>query len=612
MNSMEQVAAQEAIPESQGLWSDFASSDNLQEYFGSWLALQSGMIAGTVQGLLVMAGDNDSFSPVAGWPRSGTDPELLADVVERALDKRCGLLSELAVTGRYAIAYPILTEGELLGVVALEISAIRQADLQRAMEQLQWGVAWLELAVVKREAETDRNVLRRLKVAVDLLAVVLGQESFETAAMAFATELSAAGSCERVSLGLCKGTHVRLQAVSHSAAVGEKMNLTRSIERVMDEAVLQRREIVYPPLQDEGQIYREHEALSRQQSMASIMSYPLYANGRYFGAVTCERAADMPFTEPDIAFIRSVADLTGTALEGKYANDRPLSTKIGLAARQQLQRLFGEGFVGRKFSAVLLLALGLFLFTAEGEYRLTAATVIEGSVQRVIVVPFDGYIDQAPARAGDLVEEGALLSALDERDLRLEKLAKESKHRQLENRYQEALAKHDRAEAAIIRTQLEQLQAELDLLASRLERTRLTAPFAGLIVSGDLSQRLGGAVRQGEVLFEITPLDLYRVILKVDERRIADVVVGQEGDLVLSSLPQKTFPFTVDKVTSIATAEDGRNYFRVEAHLAAVDESLRPGMEGIGKIGVDRRRLVGTWSRDLREWVRLTLWKWLP
>ena len=39
--------------------------------------------------------------------------------------------------------------------------------------------------------------------------------------------------------------------------------------------------------------------------------------------------------------------------------------------------------------------------------------------------------------------------------------------------------------------------AELDLVLGRIERATLAAPFDGLIVSGDLSQRLGAAVRRG-------------------------------------------------------------------------------------------------------------------
>lgn len=612
MENMETVTTVEQQEQSENLWNEFVSAESLQEYFQSWLELQTGLIAGVKQGLLIMTVENGNFTPVAACPRGGNDPEKLADVVERALEQRCGLLTELTLSERYAIAYPVMATEQLLGVVALEISADNETVLQRAMEQLQWGVSWLELAVLKRESAADQTVLKRLKAAVDLLAVVLGQATFEAAALAFTTELAAAGRCERVSLGFFKGRYIRLQAVSNSAAIGEKMNLTRSIERVMAESVNQRREIVFPLHDEDGQIYREHEILSRQQSMASILTCPLYGDDQYYGAITCERAADQPFSEEDIEFFRAVAALSGPALEAKFVNDRSLLAKAGLVAKGHLQSWLGAGYVGRKLMIFALLVLIAFFARAEGSYRLAADTLLEGAVQRAVVVPFNGYIDQAPARAGDLVAKGDLLCALDERELRLEKLAKDSQYRQLENQGKQAVAQHDRAQAAIVKAQLKQLQAELDLLQSKLERTRITAPFAGLLVSGDLSQRLGSSVEQGEVLFEVAPLDDYRVILKVDERRIADVAVGQRGGLLLSALPQQKYLFSITKITPMTTAEDGRNYFRVEATLDGSDEHLRPGMEGVGKISIDQRKLISIWSRDLVDWVRLTLWNWLP
>jgi hypothetical protein len=430
--------------------------------------------------------------------------------------------------------------------------------------------------------------------------------------MSFVTELAAAGRCERVSLGFLQGDHLTLEAVSNSAEIDRKMNLTRSIEKVMDEAILQRREIAYPPLDEEMLICREHEALSRQRAMASIVTFPLYGNGHYYGALTCERAADQPFQDKDVEFFRAVAALVGPALENKYRLDLPLWQRIKEAGGRQLSGLAGPGHYGRKISVALAIVLMVWSGVADGDYRLSAETFLEGAIRRTIVVPFDGFINQAPASAGDLVEQGALLCSLDDRDLRLEKLAKDSQLRQLDRQHQEALSRHDWAKSKIIKAQLEQTQAELDLIEGRLSRTRLTAPFPGLVVSGDLSQRLGSAVRQGDALFEITPLDAYRLILKVDERRVADVRIGQEGKLVLSSLPGQEFLFTVSKITPIAKSDEGRNYFRVEGDLERVDESLRPGMEGIGKIFIDRRSLISIWTREMLDWIRLFSWKWLP
>jgi Barrel-sandwich domain of CusB or HlyD membrane-fusion/GAF domain len=612
MSIIENTTQESSSPDTPELWAEFTSACSEQEYYKSWLGVQSGFVTEAVQSLLVIGTVDQQFAPVAGWPEKGSDPQRLADVVERVLEEKCGLLVELPETTTYAIAYPLLVDEKLSGVVAMEIGVQNQLALRKAMEQLQWGVSWLELLIRRRRNEEDQVVLQRLKTAVDMLAVTLGEESFSAAAMTFTTELAAAAQCERVSLGFLRGERLKLQAVSHSAEVDHKMNLTRGIERVMDEAILQRREIVFPAIDDEELICREHEALSRQQSMSSIITFPFFGQGRYFGAMTCERAAAEPFSERDIEFFRAVTALVGPALESKYLNDQPLLFQIKMAGKKQLERFFGARYYGRKLALFVVLGLIAFFSFAQGDYLLRADTSLEGAIRRAIVVPFNGFIDQASARAGDLVEEGALLCSLDDRDLRLEKLAKSSQHRQLERQYQEAVSKHDRARAKIIRAQQEQAQAELNLLDAKLARTRLTAPFAGLLVSGDLSQRLGSAVEQGEALFEITPLDAYRVILKVDERRIADVQTGQQGTLVLSSLPGREYHLTVSKITPIAKAEEGRNYFRVEANLETVDEQLRPGMEGIGKVFIDRRNLLSIWTRDMLEWLRLTFWKWSP
>lgn len=595
------------------LWESFTAARSDQDYYRGWLGLQSRLIPGAFQGVIVVAGENHRFSPVAGWPEQHADISHLMDVVEQVLDERCGMLRELHTTGRYAIAYPLLIDEKLTGVVALEIAASEEDELKTAMEQLQWGAAWLELLVRRKQADEDSAALTRLKAAVDLLAVTLGENQFSGAATAFVTELAAAIDCDRVSMGFLRGRHVSVEAVSHSADFSKKMNLARAIGLAMDEVILQRQELIYPlPEGGDVLICREHETLSRQQNDAQIASFPLFGQGRYYGALTCERPMDRPFSPEEIDFFRAVAALVGPALEAKENNDRHLLTKVRDAGKVQLQRMFGPRYLGRKLCVLLLLILVVGLSVLEGDYRLVADTTLEGAVRRAVVAPFDGFINQAAARAGDLVEKDQLLCALDDRDLRLEKLANISQRNQLQKQVQDAQAKHDRAQANILRARLDQARAELQLTEAMLQRSRLTAPFKGLLVSGDLSQRLGGAVEKGEILFEVTPLEAYRVILEVDERRIGDVKTGQEGRMVLSSQPDNRYRFTITKITPITTASDGRNYFRVEARLETADDGLRPGMEGIGKIFIERRLLIRIWTRALAEWLQLWIWGWLP
>jgi multidrug resistance efflux pump len=204
------------------------------------------------------------------------------------------------------------------------------------------------------------------------------------------------------------------------------------------------------------------------------------------------------------------------------------------------------------------------------------------------------------------------LCALDDRDLKLERLKWRSQKEQYAKQYQQAMAQRNAALAQIVAAQMAQADAELALVEEHLARARVPAPFDGIVVVGDLRQMIGAPVERGHVLFEVAPLETYRLILQVDERDVAEVRAGQPGHLVLSAFPTKALPFTVEMVTPVSTAREGRNYFRVEAQLAYTPARLRPGMEGIGKIAIDRRLLVWIWTHQALDWVRLTLWSWWP
>jgi RND family efflux transporter MFP subunit len=265
-----------------------------------------------------------------------------------------------------------------------------------------------------------------------------------------------------------------------------------------------------------------------------------------------------------------------------------------------------------KLTVVAALAIILFFNFARGTYRVTAKTVIEPSARQALVAAFDGYIRTAPFRAGDVVRKGQTLAGLDDRELKLERGKWQSQQQQSQKQYYEALGNRNAADVQIFTAQIAQSKWQVALLDEQLARTQITAPFDGAIVTGDLSQSIGSPVQRGQVLFELAPLDSYRIILQVDERQIADVAVGQKGRLVLSGFADDPVDFSVGRLTPVSVAMEGRNFFRVEASLQNVPQRLRPGMEGVGKIEVDRRRLIWIWTHEVIDWLRLKLWNWLP
>jgi multidrug resistance efflux pump len=381
----------------------------------------------------------------------------------------------------------------------------------------------------------------------------------------------------------------------------------------MDEAYDQGTAVVYPPASGTPfQITRAHEELVRQHGTGTVCSIPLPRDESLLGVLTLERPIDHPFTSAEIALCEAVAALAGPMLEAQRREDRWLIAKVAEALHTQLGRLFGPRYVGRKLVVLALLALGTFFATFQADYRVAATTVLEPEVRRAVLAPFDGYIADAPQRAGDLVRAGEVMCTLDDRDLKLERLKWRSQREQYAKQYQQALAQRNAALGQIITAQIAQAEAELALVEEHLERAQLRAPFESLVVSGDLSQSIGAPVERGKVLFEVAPLEAYRVILEVDEHDIAEAADGQEGHLVLSAFPNEPLPFTVTKLTPVSTAREGRNYFRVEARLAHTPARLRPGMEGIGKIAIDRRLLLWIWTHQAVDWLHLQLWSWLP
>ncbi len=607
------------------LWLRFAEATNPKAFLQSWLSLQCRILKG-IRSAMVLLGtpDRGPFTPVAIWPTPDFSVKHLAGIAESALRERRGLLvsndkdstpqPEKPVVANPQIAYPIEVSGRIHGVVVLEADRRFGHETQVVMRQLHWGAAWLEVMLRRADALKAEETNQRLQDVLDSVTSALEHERYQQAAMAFVTRLAMKLECDRVSLGFKDGDKLHVSALSHSAEFGKRMNLIRAIGSAMDEAIDQGAVIVYPlPHGAAPMVTRAHAELARQHGAGTICTIPLKTKERLMGGMTLERPAQNDFDEATVELAETIATLVGPILEAKRKEERWLIAKAGESLTTQLKKLVGPGHLAVKLCATALLALVIFFWFTRGDYRVTGKTVLEGTVQRMVSAPFNSYIAEAGVRPGDIVKQGELLCLLDDRDLKLERLKCFTQEEQLVKQYHEALAKHDRPQIQITKAKIDQAEAQIALLDEQLLRTKVVAPFDGVIMKGDLSQSLGAPVERGQVLFEVAPLESYRVIVEVDERDIADVGVGQRGELVLPSVPGDAFSIAVDKITPVSTAKEGRNYFRVEAHLMEkISERLRPGMEGVGKITIDRRKLIWIWTHELIDWLRLKLWSWWP
>ncbi|WP_344761341.1 efflux RND transporter periplasmic adaptor subunit [Actimicrobium antarcticum] len=594
----------------QSLWQSFAEPTDTRQFGSAWLALQCAMIEGVTGAVMVLGPpDTGPFLPVAFWPQQQAASALLAEVAGLALQSRQPTL--LADATHAALAYPVILDGHLHGLVALQTLPRSDAAMQDLTRQLQWGLQGIDAALLRQQSGHEQATRERLMTTLDLVASAMTEQRFAPAAHALVTDLAIRFDCDRVSVGFRRDASTSVDAVSHSAQIGKRMNLIRAIGSAIDEAIDQKSLLQLPAPATQLLVTRDHAALARQHGSDSLLTVPFVTGDLIAGGFTFERSGTRPFTQDDIELCQAVVALCSRVLEEKRLNDRLLVARIKDIARDQLIRLTGPRHYGRKLAAALLMLAVLFFSVASSTYTVGANAALEGAIRRVLVAPYDGYVDSASQRAGDVIKAGTVLATLDQRDLQLEYLRWASQAEQYGKQYQEAMAKSDRVQVNISLAQVQQARAQMELLAEQLARASITAPFDGIVVSGDLSQGLGSAVKRGQTLFEVAPLNAYRVILDVDESDITGIREGQHGELMLTALPGQVFPLVILHLTPVTTSREGRSFFRVEASVGQVSDKLRPGMEGVGKIAIGQRKLVWQWTHKLVDWLRLSVWSWV-
>lgn len=579
-----------------------------------WLDTLCQLVKGVTRAVVfVRAPENDSFLPTASIPDTPADYTEFLAAAQTALDKGGSIALHKDGAAREngepynLVASPLLFREEIYGVVVLQLSSRISTKQHVSFQQIEEAGVWLATLIAQRVL-IKKN---QLVTVVELVASCLEHDNFQAAAIDVVTDLTRRLSCDRVSLGLLYGQQVRVEAISHNAGFDRKSNLVRDIGEAMHEAIDQNSTFIYPQSDDGVLLTRSHEVLL-EHNIGAIVTVPIVTGGKVVGAVLAERPADRPFNQETCEHFQHIVSMIGPVLAVRCRDEQWLPLKIKNSVKASLAKLIGPGRIGQKLCLGLAFLTVLFLTFTHADYRITSDALLEAVTQRVIVAPQDGYIAEANVRPGDIIQEGNVLGSLDDKDLKLEQQKWSSRLEQQQREYRDALAKHDRSKVSIIKAQILQSQAQLNLTDTQLARTRLIAPFNGFVVSGDLSQSLGSPVERGQVLFTVAPLVAYRVSLHVDERDISHVKESQTGNLVLAGMPKKKLPFSIEKITPVSTSEEGRNFFRVEAKIKESSSLLRPGMEGVAKITIDQRRLLWIWTHKLIDWWRLTFWSFRP
>ncbi len=202
------------------------------------------------------------------------------------------------------------------------------------------------------------------------------------------------------------------------------------------------------------------------------------------------------------------------------------------------------------------------------------------AMQRIELRPdVEGRVIEILAREGATVSKGTPLLKIDDAELQAQvarATADRDLARQALERTRLLLAEKAAAPADLERAEASSraATASLDLLALRLDRTVVRAPFAGVV--GQRLVSMGDFVTSQSRLLTLQTVTPARINFSVPERYAAALKMGQEVSFQVASLPGKTFTARVDFVDPVVTLP-GRT-ITVKAITPNSGGTLQPGM----------------------------------
>lgn len=210
----------------------------------------------------------------------------------------------------------------------------------------------------------------------------------------------------------------------------------------------------------------------------------------------------------------------------------------------------------------------------------------------VLAAEVSGTVESLEVGEGQGVRTGQRLATVDTRAL-VQAVA------EARAVYERALDEHQRAEAlfekrSVTRSDLVAARSERDVAAARLasaelqlEKSRLDAPWAGVVSATRVE--VGDYVVPGQAMVELVDVDPIEVRAPVPAVDVPFVAEGEPVTIHVSSFPGEELTGTVVRLA--AELDQAARTLDLEAEIPNPDGRLRPGM--LARIEIPRRTLEG-------------------
>lgn len=438
-------------------------------------------------------------------------------------------------------------------------------------------------------------------------------QSLHELAFAVTNSLKNKFNCDQVILGLVEGGSIRVLSISGLDNIYPKSPGVKHVCQAMEEC-LDSGEVIC--CQDEDKWSEESVATSyclhkhwhNEVGNLPVASIPLMVGETCVAVLSMSRSKKLPFTEEELSRISETVTPFSPAIMLVARADRGLwRHSIDVIKNGAAWLLAPRTYQRKVLAAVILLCIAFFCFGSIN-YKVTVPTQIVPTEIRCFASPFGGTIKACHVKIGDEVVRGQLLYEMDTTDLQLEQEKLKSELRVLRAQVNQAFASEDAKSATMSKAEMKVIQAELSIIQHNLSMAKVHAPSDGMIVSGELSKRIGEVVSIGAPLLEFVPKGDWSIELLVPETMANDLQVGFSGQFACNARPSEHLDCKIVRIRPSTEPVDGKNIFIAEATVKDNPSWMRTGMEGIAQIDAGKRRVWWVALHRIIDYVQLKFW----
>jgi RND family efflux transporter MFP subunit len=264
----------------------------------------------------------------------------------------------------------------------------------------------------------------------------------------------------------------------------------------------------------------------------------------------------------------------------------------------------------RWLTIMAAVAVGLFLISFPLPMRVSGEATVASARTAQVQAGVDGVVKNVYIREGDRVRQGAMLAELEDWNYRADLAVAEARYGEATATMNRALAQNDGSLAGAERVKIDYLKAELTRARERLDRATIRAPFDGVVTTSEVQNSVGRRLMPGDTFAEIIETSHVTVDVAVPQDTAVLLQRSQHASIKLESFPLRIFRGDVTVISPQTEVESDQRLFVARVNVPNQDGSIRPGMQGRGKVLVGWLPAGYVWFRGPAMWLWTKLWSW--